>query len=59
MRVEELPFDFDQAEMMLIERAIEEVHGNVAAAARLMGVDRSKIYRKLRQAGKMPKQRRV
>ncbi len=41
-------------ELKNMERALEKTYGNIAAAARLMGVDRTKIYRKLKQAGKLP-----
>ncbi len=43
--VDELPLNLEEAEKMIIERALAQ--GNVSAAARLLGVDRFKIYRKL------------
>lgn len=48
--VEDLPLNFDQAELALIQRAIRVADGNLTEAARLMGINRAKIYRKLAQA---------
>ena len=45
----ELPLDLRQAEDLLIERALEQTAGNIAAAARLLGTNRPRIYRFLRQ----------
>ena len=45
--MEELPLSLEEAEKMIIERALAQTNGNVSAAARLLGVDRFKIYRKL------------
>ena len=45
--VDELPLNFAEAEVALIERALRLTRGNVTEAARLLGVDRNKIYRKL------------
>ena len=45
--VEDLPLNLEEAEKMIIERALAQTDGNVSAAARLLGVDRFKIYRKL------------
>ncbi len=45
----ELPLDLLQAEELLIERALEQTAGNIAAAARLLGTNRPRIYRFLRQ----------
>ncbi len=39
-------FDLESAEQTLIQRALEQTHGNVAEAARLLNVSRSRIYRK-------------
>ena len=44
---EELPLNLAEAEQAIIERALTQTDGNVSAAARLLGVDRFKIYRKL------------
>jgi len=45
--LETLPFDFAEAETLLVQRAIKHTDGNIAAAARLLGIDRNKVYRKL------------
>ena len=42
-----LPLNLRQAESALIRRAMEEADGNVSAAARLLGINRTKLYRKL------------
>ncbi|MEO5713402.1 MAG: sigma-54 dependent transcriptional regulator [Luteolibacter sp.] len=47
-----LPLNLDSAEHALVQRALEQTGGNVAEAARLLGVSRSRIYRKFPQAGK-------
>jgi DNA-binding NtrC family response regulator len=44
----ELPLNYDEAVRTVIERAIDKSGGNVSAAARLLGIDRFKIYRKLK-----------
>jgi DNA-binding NtrC family response regulator len=41
-----LPFNLEAAEQELIQRAIHETKGNIAEAARLLGVNRSRIYRR-------------
>jgi len=38
----------DQVESLLIQRALEQTQGNVARAARLLGINRSRIYRKFK-----------
>jgi len=43
----ELPLNLEQAEQLLIQRALEKTGGNVSEAARLLGIDRNKIYRRL------------
>ena len=40
-----LPLNYKQAEGALINRALEVTEGNVSAAARLLDVDRTKVYR--------------
>ncbi|MDB6152779.1 MAG: sigma-54-dependent Fis family transcriptional regulator [Chthoniobacteraceae bacterium] len=45
----ELPLNLDDAEQILIQRALEQTGGNVAEAARLLGVNRSRIYRRFPQ----------
>ncbi len=44
-----LPLDFQQAEVALIQRAMAETNGNITEAAKLLGINRTKIYRKLAQ----------
>ena len=41
----------DQLEVELIERVMREVGGNLSAAARLLGVSRNRLYRKLGRSG--------
>ncbi|HEY2122927.1 MAG TPA: sigma-54 dependent transcriptional regulator [Chthoniobacterales bacterium] len=41
-----IPLNLDAAEQMLIQRALNQAGGNVAEAARLLGVNRSRIYRR-------------
>lgn len=50
--VADLPLNLEAAEHVLIERALEQTGGNVAEAARLLDINRSRIYRKFPQAGK-------
>jgi DNA-binding NtrC family response regulator len=44
-----LPLNLAEAEDILIQRALQETGGNIANAARLLGVHRTRIYRKLAQ----------
>ncbi|MDB6040679.1 MAG: hypothetical protein JWM99_4520 [Verrucomicrobiales bacterium] len=44
-----LPLNLADAEEVLIQRALDETQGNIAEAARLLGVNRTRIYRKLAQ----------
>jgi transcriptional regulator of acetoin/glycerol metabolism len=44
-----LPLNLEAAEHVLIQRALQETAGNVVEAARLLGVNRSRIYRRFRQ----------
>jgi DNA-binding NtrC family response regulator len=44
-----LPLNLAEAEEQLIQRALDETDGNIAEAARLLGVHRTRIYRKLAQ----------
>jgi DNA-binding NtrC family response regulator len=48
--VDDLPLNLEAAERALIDRALAESGGNVAMAARLLGVPRMRIYRRLRAA---------
>jgi len=45
-----LSLNLEEAEHALIQRALEQTRGNVAEAARLLGVNRSRIYRRFPQA---------
>jgi len=47
-----MPLNLAEAETLLIERALEQSNGNVSAAASLLGIDRHKIYRKLKKTAK-------
>jgi DNA-binding NtrC family response regulator len=47
--VADLPLDFAQAETILIQRAVRQAKGNISEAARLLGINRHKVYRKLAQ----------
>ncbi|MDD5141078.1 MAG: sigma-54 dependent transcriptional regulator [Verrucomicrobiales bacterium] len=44
-----LPVNLAEAEDLLIQRALQEADGNIADAARMLGVHRTRIYRKLAQ----------
>ncbi len=44
-----LPLNLAEAEDVLIQRALDETGGNIAEAARVLGVHRTRIYRKLAQ----------
>ncbi|MBL9146925.1 MAG: sigma-54-dependent Fis family transcriptional regulator [Verrucomicrobiaceae bacterium] len=46
----DIPLNLEAAEQALIQRALEQAHGNVAEAARLLGVNRSRIYRRFPDA---------
>jgi DNA-binding NtrC family response regulator len=46
----DLPLNLEAAETMLIKRALAETGGNIAEAARRLGVNRTRIYRKLGEA---------
>jgi DNA-binding NtrC family response regulator len=52
--IEALPLNLEQAELLLIQRAMEQSGGNISGAARLLGIERTKIYRRLEQLGKLP-----
>ena len=49
----ELPLNLEQAESLLIQRALAASNGNIAEAARLLGVHRTRIYRKLALGSQM------
>ena len=42
-----LPLNLAETEELLIQRALQETGGNIADAARLLGVHRTRIYRKM------------
>jgi DNA-binding NtrC family response regulator len=44
---DDLPYNLEEAERVLIRRALDRCGGNVAQAARLLGVPRMRIYRRL------------
>jgi DNA-binding NtrC family response regulator len=48
---ETMPLNLDEAEQVLIQRALNQSGGNVAEAARLLGVNRSRIYRRFPNQG--------
>jgi DNA-binding NtrC family response regulator len=43
----QLPLNLADAERVLIERALKTADGNMAEAARLLGINRTKLYRKI------------
>lgn len=47
----DLPLNMDAAEDALIQRALQATSGNVSEAARLLGIHRTRIYRKLAPSG--------
>jgi DNA-binding NtrC family response regulator len=44
---DDLPLNLEEAEAILIKRALSKTGGNIAEAARKLGVNRTRIYRKL------------
>ena len=52
--LENLPLNLGEAEAILVRRAVDLAEGNVSKAARLLGIDRNKVYRKLAQDGERP-----
>jgi DNA-binding NtrC family response regulator len=48
-----LPLNLAEAEDLLIHRAIQETGGNIADAARMLGIHRTRIYRRLSQGESM------
>ena len=53
--IEALPMNLQQAEALLIKRVLAQTEGNMAAAARLLGINRTKLYRKIAQVKSNPK----
>ena len=48
-RAQPEPLNLGEVERRAIERAMERSEGNVAAAARLLGIDRTTLWRKLKR----------
>lgn len=48
--VEGLPLNLAEAEIALIQKALARTEGNMAEAARILGISRTKLYRRLAQA---------
>ena len=48
---ETIPLNLEEASLWVIKRALEQTNGNVAAAARLLGTSRTRIYRFLDREG--------
>ena len=46
-----LPLNLAAAEKVLMRRALEQTDNNIAAAARLLGTNRPRVYRFLREEG--------
>jgi DNA-binding NtrC family response regulator len=51
--VDELPLNLEAAENLLIKRALAVTQGNIAEAARRLGINRTRIYRKLGERGSL------
>jgi DNA-binding NtrC family response regulator len=49
---DDLPLNLEQAEIELVKRALAEAEGNVSKAAQLLGINRTKVYHILTQAGR-------
>jgi transcriptional regulator of acetoin/glycerol metabolism len=43
------PLPLRDVETALIRRAVDDAHGNVQVAAKLLGISRATVYRKLRR----------
>ncbi len=54
--VSTLPVNLAEAEELLIQRALHDAGGNIADAARMLGVHRTRIYRKLAHEDSVPSQ---
>ena len=55
LRLEEIPIDFAEAEALLIQRALDRAAGNVTQAAKMLGIDRNKVYRIQAKSGFRPR----
>jgi DNA-binding NtrC family response regulator len=51
--ISDIPLNLEAAEHILIQRALEQTNGNIVEAARLLGVNRSRIYRRFPDEGKL------
>jgi ActR/RegA family two-component response regulator len=49
-----MPLNLEEMESVLMQRALAQTGGNIAEAARLLGVHRTRIYRKLAQETPAP-----
>ena len=49
----DIPLNLEEAEAILTQRALAVTKGNIAQAARLLGVNRARIYRRHRAGGGM------
>jgi DNA-binding NtrC family response regulator len=49
-----MPLNLEEMESVLLQRALAQTGGNIAEAARLLGVHRTRIYRKLAQETPAP-----
>jgi DNA-binding NtrC family response regulator len=49
--IEDLPLNLKQAESVLVQRAMNAAEGNVSAAARMLGVNRTRLYRMMATHG--------
>lgn len=45
-----LPLNLAEAEIALVQKALAQTEGNMAQAAKLLGISRTKLYRRLAQA---------
>lgn len=53
--LEDLPLNLKQAEAVLIRKALQTSEGNVSMAARLLGISRPKLYRKMAAGAELVK----
>ncbi|MHB8520024.1 MAG: sigma-54-dependent transcriptional regulator [Limisphaerales bacterium] len=48
---DDLPLNLEEAEIELVKRALARAEGNISNAAKLLGINRTKVYRILAQSG--------
>lgn len=53
--IDELPLNLAKAQELLVRRAVEMAGGNMAKASRLLGINRTKLYRLIGDGGKRGK----